>query len=183
MTTETERPPPTRVLRSGGAESRPLPRARGLRRARRAAALLRGLRRGRGDHLPDPDLVAGPLPPLEDADPLLRPPLPRAGDGRPRQRPLGSLPRPAALRAARVRPRLPGRDGRDRHRAGGDGRASRGRPVPARAGAARPRAGGRRRLHRPDVPLHPVAVVGAAATRGSPRAFARPRRSTAGGAA
>ena len=74
------------------AESRPLPRCGGLRRARRYAALLRGLRRGRGDPLPDPDLVAGPLPPLEDADPLLRAPLPGADDGRPRQRALRSLP-------------------------------------------------------------------------------------------
>ena len=71
-----------------GAEPRPLPRHRGVRRARRPTSLLRGLRRGRGDRLPAPDLVAGSLPPLEDADPLLRPPLPRADDGRSRQRAL-----------------------------------------------------------------------------------------------
>ena len=45
-----------------------------------------------------PTVVARALAPLEDADPLLRAPLPGADDGRARQRPLRPLPRPAALR-------------------------------------------------------------------------------------
>ena len=39
------------------------------------------------------------------------------------------------------------------------------RPVRAGAGAARPRAGRRRRVHRPVLPLHPVALDGACSAR------------------
>ena len=136
---------------------------------------------GEETDLPAADLVAGPLAPLEDADPLLRAPLPGADDGRPRQRPLRSLPRPAALRSRGVRARLPGRDGRDRHRASGDGEPLARRPVPAGAGAARPRARRRRRLHRPAVPLHPVALVGPAHPRPLARFQRRSARPSAGG--
>ncbi len=48
----------------------------GLHRARRRARLLRGLRRRRADDPVLPDLDARPLARLEDADPVLRPPLP-----------------------------------------------------------------------------------------------------------
>src|SRR5205085_143340 len=58
------------------AEPGALPRRRGLRGARRHAALLRALWRERGDRVPASDVVAGPLPPLEDADPVLRASLP-----------------------------------------------------------------------------------------------------------
>ena len=117
---------------------------------------------GRGNDLHAPDLVAHPLPPLEDADPLLRPAFPGAHDGRARERPLGSLPQRPTLRRRGVRPRLPGGDGRDRDRARRDGEPLARRPVPAGAGA--PRAGARRgrRLHRPIVPLHPLPLVGPA---------------------
>ena len=43
---------------------------------------------GEADDLPAPDVVAVPLAPLEDADPLPRAPLPGADDGRSRQRAL-----------------------------------------------------------------------------------------------
>ncbi len=70
------------------ADARPLPGRVRLRRARRREAPLRGLRLGRADRLPPADLVDHPLAPLEDADPLPRPALPRAHLRRPRQRPL-----------------------------------------------------------------------------------------------
>ena len=140
------RPPAARASRAAPA----IPDPEGFVERDGQRLVLRGLRRGRGDRLPAADVVAGPLPPLEDADPVLRAPLPGAGDGRPRQRPLGSLPRPAALRRRRVRPRLPGGDGRERHRARRDGQpldaarsicsSSRGWPLsgsPARRSSAR----------------------------------------------
>ena len=102
---------------------------------------------------------------------------------RPRRRPLRPQPRPAALGACRVRSRLPGRDGRDRHRAGGDGE---------------PLGGAQYTLELPR--LAPERVAGAAFigpmfpytlshcrscyTRGSPRLlFSDPRPCTARGGA
>ena len=65
------------------------PDEEGLRRARRRARLLRGLRRGRADGALHARLVARSTPALEDADPVPRAPLP-GGHVRPaRQRTLG----------------------------------------------------------------------------------------------
>ena len=104
---------PQRRHAAARADARALPGRGGLRRARRRAPLLRGLRRGRGDDLPDADVVARALAPLEDADPLPGAPLPRAHDGRSRQRPRSDRCRdPRRYSAAGVRARLPRGDGR-----------------------------------------------------------------------
>ena len=128
-------------------------------------ALLRGLRLGRADRLPAADLVDHPLAPLEDADPLPRPALPRAHVRRPRQRPL----RPARerLRRARVRRRRARGDGRDGDRARGArlalaGRAARAAPRRRAAGAGR-----RRRVHLPGRAARRAAPERAAATPGT----------------
>ena len=83
---------------------RALARPGGLRRARRRADLLRGLRQRRADGAAAADLVDHPLPPLEDADPVPRAPLPGAHVRRPRQRPLRPAGRARRLRRAASSP-------------------------------------------------------------------------------
>ena len=79
------------------ADARPLPGRGGLRRARRRADLLRGLRRRRADRPAAADVVDHPLAPLEGADPLPRAPLPRRHLRRARQRQVGPPARRRAL--------------------------------------------------------------------------------------
>ncbi len=116
---------------------------------------------GEGEHDDGPaaDVVARSLPPLEDADPLPRAPLPGAYDGRPRQRPLRSLPR----RRGATHPTEFALDSLAVMDATGTERAvsaslSARRAVPVRAGAARARARLGAVVHRASVPLHPVAL-------------------------
>ena len=84
---------PTRRRASRRGPATPTSR---LRRARRRAALLRGLRLRRADDPAAADLVDHPLAALEDADPLPGAALPRGHLRRARQRPLGPPAEPAA---------------------------------------------------------------------------------------
>ena len=118
-------------------------------------ALLRGVRLGRADRLPPPDVVHRPLAALEDADPLFGPALPRAHLRRPRERPV--RPPPGRIRRARLRGRRPGRDGRHRHRAGSGGVVVDGRAAGADLGGRAPRARRGRRLHRAGRALRRLA--------------------------
>ena len=135
------------------AVARPLPGRGGLRRARRRAGLLRGLRRRRADGPAAADVVDRPLAPLEGADPVPRAPLPRRHLRRARQRAVRPPARRRALPGRRVRRRRARRHGRDGHRARG---ARAALSCAARLGdaarrrASRARAGGG--LHRPGRP-------------------------------
>ena len=138
---------------------RATPTRRGLRRARRRARLLRGLRRGRADGPAAADVVDHPLAPLEDADPVPRAPLPRRHVRRARQRPLGPARRPTAYAEREF-----AADALAVLDATGTERAVLVVALARRAASAAPRrrapgAGRRRRLHRP----------GAAARRGARR--------------
>ena len=104
-----------------------------VRRARRRARLLRGVRVRRADHLAAADVVDRPLALLEGADPLPGAPLPGRDVRRPRQRPLRPAGRRSRVHPGRVRRRRARGDGRDRHRAGGAGGALLRRAVGARS--------------------------------------------------
>ena len=78
-----------RASRPRRADAGDVPRRVRLRRARRRALVLRGVRLGRADGLPDADVVDHPLAPLEDADPVPGAALPGADVRRARQRTLG----------------------------------------------------------------------------------------------
>ena len=104
------------------------PDERGLRRARRRADLLGGLRRRRADRPAAADLVDRPLAPLEGADPLPRAPLPRRHVRRARQRPLGPAGGRRGVQRRRVRRRRargPGRHRRPSARRSSGSRAAR----------------------------------------------------------
>ena len=110
-----------RAGRCGRADAGALSGRAGLHRARRRARLLRGLRHRRADDPVLPDVDAGALARLEDADPLPRPSPPRGRLRPARQR----QERPArdrrGLRRVGVRPGRDRRPGRD---AGPSGRSS-----------------------------------------------------------
>ena len=78
-----------RARRRARADARPLSRRGGLRRARRRARVLRGLRQRRSDRAAAADLVDHPLAALEGADPLPRAARARGDVRRARQRALG----------------------------------------------------------------------------------------------
>ena len=136
------------------ADPRPLPRRRGRRRARRRAPPLRGLRRGRADGAAAADVVDHPLPPLEAADPLPGPPLPRGGVRRPRQRAVRSPRRPAAYADASSPPTR-WRCWTPPHRRAVARRAFAGRAARARCSPPSTPSACRRRLHLPGGAARP----------------------------
>ena len=139
----------TRPRRTGArADARALPGRGGLRRARRRAHLLRGLRLRRADDPAAADVVDHPLAPLEGADPLSRPPCAGRDVRRARQRPLRPAGRGRGVRRARVRRRRAGRDGRHGHRARRPRRAVAGALWGTLLAAEHPERVGGRRLHR-----------------------------------
>ena len=149
----------TVVVARARAVPRPLSRRGGLRRARRRARLLRGLRLGRADDPAAADVGAHPLAPLEAADPVPRTALPCRHVRRARERPLRPPAGRRGIRDPRVRCRHARGHGRDRDGA----RCPRRRVVRgalgrrARRGASGARR--RRRVHRVGRP------AGAAAAR------------------
>ena len=146
---------------------------RGVCRTRGTTALLRGLRRGRGDAVSAPD-VAYSRPPLEDADSYLRVtsacwPWTVSATA------LRSLPRRERYAASEfARDCLAVMDATGTERAVMVSISTR-RPVHTGAGADRPRAGAGLGLHRSIVSLYAVALVGAAAPTGRSLA-SRPQR-------
>ena len=95
------------------ADPRALPGRGGLRRARRRAPLLRGLRIGRTDGPAAADVGAHPLATLEDADPVLGPARPCRHVRRAWERPLRPPAGRRGIRDPRVRGRHARGDGRD----------------------------------------------------------------------
>ena len=118
------------------------------RRAGRRAAALGGVRRGCADDRPAADVVDRPLPSLEVAGALPRPPPPGRHVRRARLRPVGPPRRPRRLRLPGVRRRRPHRARRHADRSRGGRRTVAGCGVEPRARRRRARPRARRRLPR-----------------------------------
>ena len=157
------------------ADAGPLPGRGGLRRARRRAALLRGLRHGRGDRVPAfrrgrwctraTGRCRSPTWPATSACSSMD----GLGNGRssrcrdPRRYGAAEFARDciAVMDATATEPAV-------------FVAALAWRRVPAGGRAARAGEGDGRRVHRADVPLHALALVGAAAPAGAVDAFGAP---------